>query len=61
VAQVGEHLLCKCEAMNSNPSSTKKKKKRVEVKHTQVDWLETYLSFMLTLENDVCFNKLREF
>jgi hypothetical protein len=27
VAQVVEQLLCKCEALISNPSSTKKKKK----------------------------------
>jgi hypothetical protein len=29
VPQVIEHLLCKCEALSSNPSLTKKKKKKV--------------------------------
>jgi hypothetical protein len=28
VAQAVEHLLCKCEALNSNVSATKKKKER---------------------------------
>jgi hypothetical protein len=32
VAQTIEHLLCQCEALNSNPNATKKKKKRKEKK-----------------------------
>jgi hypothetical protein len=32
VAQEIEHLLCKCEALSSNPSPIKKKKKPAEIK-----------------------------
>jgi hypothetical protein len=36
VAHVVEGLLCKCKALNSNPSSSKKKKKKKKKKDTAV-------------------------
>jgi hypothetical protein len=35
VAQVVDHLICKCKALSSNPSLTKKKKEKEKKKETQ--------------------------
>jgi hypothetical protein len=44
VAQVVKCLLCKCEALNSNPSPTKKKNpKKRPTKTSQVLWLITVI------------------
>jgi hypothetical protein len=47
MAQAVQHLLCKCEALYSNPSPTKEKRKEKQNKPTWLElktraWLETW-------------------
>jgi hypothetical protein len=39
---VAECLLCKDEALSSNPSSTKEKKKKVQIKNTGLNKVNAY-------------------
>jgi hypothetical protein len=52
VAQIVENLLCECEALSSNPSLTKQKKKERKVENSN-DVLRTYWSLSLNYSDEM--------